>query len=88
MTTAALQVKGLSQKKLAALAARAKRLGLTPEGYVKQLVEDDLEISEEARTKTFAEIIGPGQPVDEDELDCVVERIRTRLHNKTAKKKR
>jgi hypothetical protein len=87
MPIASLRVTGLSQRKLSALAERAKRCGLTPERYVKQLVERDLEISEEARTKTFAEIMGPGQPVDEEELDRLVERARNRFWRKNSKSK-
>src|SRR5438270_3262295 len=36
-------------------AQKASRLGITPEKYVKQLVEENLAVSEEARTKTFAQ---------------------------------
>ena len=90
MTIAAdiIQVKGLGRHKIDKLAQKAKRLGMTPERYIKQLVEEDLAISDEARTKSFAEIMGPGKDIDEDEIDSLVEKAKTQNHIKTARKKR
>jgi hypothetical protein len=67
---------------------KAERMALTPEGYLKRLVEDDLAVSDEARTKTFAEIMGPGKAVDEEEADRIVERAKTRHYAKTRKGRR
>jgi len=86
-TAHSLEVKGLGRCKLDELARKARRLGLTPEKYVKRLVEEDLAISHEARTKTFAEIMGPGQEVDEEELDRLVERAKTRHHERASKRR-
>jgi len=86
--TEGLQVKGLPRSALRALAEKARRLDMTPETYVKHLVEADLAISREARTTSFAEIMGTGTPIDEEKLDLIVERAKTRNHNKTSKKKR
>ena len=82
-----LQLKGLGRQKLGELSRKAKRLGLTPEKYLKRLVEEDLAISHEARTKTFAQIMGPGEDVDEQELDRLVESAKARHHEKTTKKR-
>jgi hypothetical protein len=89
-TTAAdtLQVKGLGRHKLDELTLRARRLGMTPEKYVKRLVEEDLAISAEARGMTFAEIMGTGRKVDEEELDRLVEKARVRHHVVRATKKK
>ncbi|HEY4329774.1 MAG TPA: hypothetical protein VGN88_08560 [Phycisphaerae bacterium] len=86
--TDSLQVKGLGRHKMEVLARKAKRLGVTPGKYVKMLVEEDLAISEEARTKTFAEIMGPGREVDEEEVDRLVERAKARHHEKMTRKRK
>lgn len=83
-----IRVKGLGRQKRNALAAKAKRLGMTSEAYVKQLVEEDLAISHEARTKTFTQIMGPGREIDETELDQLVDRARTEHHARKVKKGR
>jgi hypothetical protein len=38
----ALHVRGLGKQKMAAVVERAKRLGMTPQRYLKHLVEEDL----------------------------------------------
>lgn len=77
-----IQVRGLSKRKIAALAARAKRLGMTPQGYVRHLVEEDLAISEQAKTSTFRELLGPGKAEEEAEIDRLVDAARTRYHQR------
>ena len=72
----ALQVRGLGKQKMAAVRERAKRLGMTPQGYLRHLVEEDLAISERAKKTSFAELLGPGQDVDEPEIDKLVETAR------------
>ena len=84
---AVLAVRGLGKQKMSELAEQAKRLGMTPERYVKHLVEENLAIAREARTRTFAELTGPGREVDETELDRLVEESKTRYH-RLAKRKR
>ena len=49
-TKSAIQVKGLGKRKMAAIVQRAKRLGMTPQRYLRHLVEEDLAISERARS--------------------------------------
>jgi hypothetical protein len=49
-----LQIKSVSRQKMNQLVQNAKRWGMTPEQYVKQLVEDDLAISRRAQTRSFA----------------------------------
>jgi len=58
-TVEKLEISGLGKRKLTALAAKAKRLGLTPARYVRQLVEDDLAIESDARSTTLAQIMAP-----------------------------
>jgi hypothetical protein len=83
-----LRLKGLGRRKMEQLVRKAERMALTPEGYLKRLVEDDLAISKEARTKTFAEIMGRGKAVDEEGVDRIVERAKSRHFAKTRKGRR
>ena len=71
--SAALEVRGLGKQKTAKLVARVKRLGMSPQGYLKHLVEEDLAVSERAKTSSFEELLGPGREVDEAEVDRLVE---------------
>jgi hypothetical protein len=82
-----LRLRGLGRRKMAKLVRKAERMAMTPEGYLKRLVEDDLAVSEEARRKTFAEIMGPGKAVDEEAVDRLVERAKARHHAKTSKRR-
>ncbi len=87
MAPSTLQLKGLGRHKLDELTRKARRLGLTPEKYLRRLVEEDLAISHEARTKTFAEIMGPGGEVDEEEVDRLVEKAKARHHERTGRRR-
>ena len=77
-----LQLKGLGKQKMAELATKAKQLGMTPERYLKQLVEEDLARDRAARTTSLQELMGPGREIDEKELDALVERARERHHQR------
>lgn len=70
----------LGKRKIAELTAKAKRLGMTPQRYLRQLIEEDLALDRKARNTTFAELMGPGREVDEEELDRLVDDARTRYH--------
>lgn len=77
-----LRIVGLDAKRKAELAAHAKRLGLSPQRYVKQLIEDGLAMEREARERTFDDILTPlrkAAGMDEvPDLDDLVDRARTR----------
>lgn len=79
-TTSTLQVPRLGKQKMAELASKAKSLGITPERYVRLLIEEDLALDRKARTTTFANLMGLGRDVDEGELDHIVDQARTRHH--------
>ena len=89
MSTSAttLQLKGLGKQRMAEVARRAKHLGMTPEDYLKHLLEEDLAISRAARTKTFAELMGPGREVDEQEVDRLVEAAKVKHHRRSFRKR-
>jgi hypothetical protein len=61
------QLGGLGKQKTEKLVARARRLGMTPQRYLKHLVEEDLAFSERAKSSSFEELLGPGREVDEAE---------------------
>ncbi len=71
-----LQLRGLGKRKTEKLIARAKRLGITPQRYLKHLAEEDLAVSERAKTTSFEELPGPGRTVDEAEVDRLVEQAK------------
>ena len=75
-----LQIRQLGKQKMAAIVDRAKRLGMTPQGYLKYLVEEDLAISDRAKESSFDELLGPGREADEAEIDRLVEAARTSHH--------
>ena len=85
-TRAALHINGLGKQKIVAIFDRAKRLGMTPQQYVKHLVEEDLAIERLAKTKTFKELLGPGEKVDEAELDRLVEDAREEYYQRRTSK--
>ena len=84
--TATFQVRGLGKKKAEKLVARAKRLGMTPQGYLKHLLEEDLAISDRAKTQSFEELLGRGRQVDEVEVDRLVEEGKVAHHRTKSKK--
>lgn len=61
--------------------------GVTPEQYLRELVELDLALDRKARTTTLAELMGPGRDVDEVELDRLVEDARNRHHRRASRKR-
>jgi hypothetical protein len=87
MATATLQLKGLGRKAMTQLAKKAKELGMTPERYLRELVQEDLALDRKAKTTTLSELMGPGRAVDEGELDQLVEAARTHHHRRTAKRR-
>ena len=92
--TATLQVRGLGKRKLTALTEKAKRLGTTPERYVKRLVEEDLELDKHAANTTFEELLAPVRAqfkesgMTEEDLDRLVNDARTRHHQRVSRKSR
>jgi len=86
-TTPALQLPRLGKQKLAQLMKKAKLLGITPERYVQQLIEEDLALDQKAKSMTFTQIMGPGRDVDEAIFDRLVDEARTRHHAKSRRKR-
>jgi hypothetical protein len=78
--TTSTQSLKISGRRFAAVKRRAKELRLTPTEYVKQLIEDDLRLEHEARTKSLRELAKPFHEAlknySEDDLDALVDRAR------------
>ena len=87
-TTDKLQVPRLAKNKMAELETKAKSLGMTPQRYVRLLIEQDLNLDRKARTTTFDELMGPGREVDEQELDQLVDEAKARHHKRSTRAKR
>jgi hypothetical protein len=87
-----LQLPPLDRQKMAELTAKAKDLGITPEHFARQLIEDGLDLRKEAESRTFAEIMGPVRKVageiSELELAKLVNQARSEHHRKTARGKK
>ncbi len=60
---------------------------MTPERYIRYLIEEDLALDRKAKTTTFSELMGPGRNVDEAELDQIVDEARTRHHQVSRRKR-
>jgi hypothetical protein len=79
-TTTKLQTVKLPMRHASAVKRRAHDLGLTPEKYLKQLIEDDLAVSAKARTTSLDELAAPLRDalagVSEEELDRRVKAAR------------
>src|SRR5205823_443308 len=86
--TASLRVTGLGKQKMAALTRKARRMGLTPQNYLKHLVEQDLALDRKAQTISLSRLMGPGREIDENELDRLVDQARDRHHSRTSRKAR
>ncbi len=83
---AVLQIRGLGKQKMVAVVERARHLGLTPQAYLKHLVEEDLAVSERAKSTSFNRLLGPGREVDENELDRLIEDARVAYHREKRRK--
>jgi hypothetical protein len=66
---------------MARLIRRAGFLGITPQEYIRHLIEEDLHLERKARTTSFAEIMGPARRIDESDLDRIVDEARRRHHH-------
>ena len=87
-----IQVSGLGKGKMAALRAQARTLGMSAEGYARQLIEEGILLEREARSTTFDELFAPVQArfrksdMSEEELDKLVDAARKRHHRRTLRK--
>jgi hypothetical protein len=87
-TIPGLQLPRISKHKMAALTNKAKSLGMTPQRYIELLIEQDLALDHRAKTTSFADLTGPGRPIDETEIHRLVDQARTRHHQRTTRAKK
>jgi predicted DNA-binding protein len=87
-----LKVPGLSKRKLAKLAAFAKSLGMTPQDYVREVIEDRLEWEELSRSMSTDQILAPFrkglQRINDADFDRLVDEARTEHYSRVNRKKR
>jgi hypothetical protein len=86
-TDTTLQVKGLDRRAMSELTTKAKRLGMTPARYIRELVEEDLALDRKARTTTLAQIMSSSREVDGAALDKLVDASRKRHHRRATRKR-
>jgi hypothetical protein len=77
---------------MAQLIAKARQLGVPPENYARQLVENGLALEREAESLTMAEIMRPVRQasgtVNENEILNLVEKARTDYHSRVGRAKK
>lgn len=80
-------VSGLSKSTASALSARARRLGLAVNAYVKQLIAEDIQLDRVVRTKGFAELSLPFQKalagLSDSDLDALARPSSAKTTKKT-----
>jgi hypothetical protein len=90
-TATVLRVGDLRPKQVSAIRQKAERLGVSPEMYVKQLIEDDLELDRTVRQTSLRELAEPFRlalkGVSEEEIDRRVEAARTQYRRRISKRK-
>ena len=93
-TATTIRVSGLRRQTIDSLKCQAKAQGMSVEGYVRELIETELSISEMARRTTIDEALAPAQKqfresgMSEEELDRLVDAVRTDHSNAVTKKKK
>jgi hypothetical protein len=58
-STISFTISNLAKSRVNKLRQRAKRMGLTQDAYVRELIEEDEELDKLVRSKTFAELAEP-----------------------------
>jgi hypothetical protein len=79
-------------KQLSALKEKATRLGVTVQGYMRQLIADDLEMDRIARTTPLSKLAEPFQKglgdLSDEEINQIVKNARARERKRSAARKR
>ncbi|HEX5245227.1 MAG TPA: hypothetical protein VFW23_18345 [Tepidisphaeraceae bacterium] len=94
MSTASIQISGLRRETISSLKSKAKAQGLSVEGYVKEIIEAEMSISEMARRKSIDEVFAPAQKqfresdVSQLDLDRLVDAARHDRPTKPTRRKK
>jgi hypothetical protein len=87
-----LRLSPLRKRSMAQLIVRAKEMGVAPEEYARQLVEDGLALQREAESMSIVQIMAPVRKtagtVDEAEIVKLVETARADHHGGTRRGKK
>jgi hypothetical protein len=90
-TVTVFRVGDLRPRQVSAIKKKAERLGVSPASYVKQLIEDDLQLDLMAQRTSLDELPRPFQTalkdVSEQELDRRVAAARNKYRRQSAKRK-
>jgi hypothetical protein len=77
---------------MAQLVKKAREVGVPPEDYAKQLVEDGLALQRQAEHMSFEEIMGPvrqaTESVDDAEIVKLVQKARSDYYRKSRRAKK
>jgi hypothetical protein len=90
-TVTVFRVGDLRPRQVSAIKRKAERLGVSPASYVKQLIEDDLEMDRIARNSSLDELAKPFQAalkdISEEELDRRVKAARTQYRQRSTNRR-
>lgn len=79
-TPTTIRLRDLSARQVSELRRRASTRGVTPEEYVKRLIEEDLAIDEDVKQTTIAELATPLREtfghLSDAEIDAFVDKAR------------
>ncbi len=92
ISTLPLRLPPLRRQSMAWLVARARDIGIPPEDYARQLIEDGLDLQREAESTSFADVMKPVRQaagaLDEREVIRLVDRARGKRHRRNGRAKR
>lgn len=87
-----LRLPPLTKRNMAQLIKTAREIGVPPEDYAKQLVEDGLAFQRKAELMSFDEIMGPvrqsNDHVDDAEIVKLVKKARSDYYGKIRRSKK
>ena len=76
-TAIGLRINDLPKRHASALKRKAEHMGVSPEEYVKQLIEDDLALDHKARTASLEELAAPFRKALKGASEAEIEQIVT-----------
>lgn len=88
-----IEVRGLGKQKVARLRKQAEVLGLSPERYARELIEEGLSLDEQARTTPFDGLFSSVQArfrqreMTEAQLDGLIDAARSRYHQRASQRR-
>ncbi|HMD53660.1 MAG TPA: hypothetical protein VKJ65_03815 [Phycisphaerae bacterium] len=90
MITQSFKNIGLRPAQVLAIKRKARRMGLTPETYVRELIRNDLELDRKVQSSSLHKLAVPFQQalghISDQELDHRVDIARTRHHRSSRRK--